>query len=51
MRKTLIFLPLMMLLSVASLAARIAFYEDFNEALKAAGEQNKKLLITFKSPT
>lgn len=51
MRKTAIFLMMAMLLSTVISAAQISFYDNFDEAVKDAGEQNKKILITFKSPT
>lgn len=51
MKKTAFLLPFFLLLSVTAFAAQISFLDNYDEAVQTAEKQNKKLLITFKSPT
>ncbi|MCK5124946.1 MAG: hypothetical protein KAR42_01715 [candidate division Zixibacteria bacterium] len=51
MKRTLITVIAVFLLAGIVTAGKISFEDTYDNALKKAGDSNKKILITFKSPT
>ncbi len=51
MKKSFVFTLLALFVFGLASASQISFVDTYDNALKIAGEQDKKLLITFKSPT